>query len=238
MEQARTDEARIGRHFSEPLQKFLTVQMEGAPSQEECMRCEASGGIPHHCCKTPGFAVYENIRLIHKEYIRDLWKAIPFAIKNIDIEQFIQLYFTEVVLISAIQKKNVLLKLYFPKIIDYRTLTNGMTGKVHSAGPRIMPDADLDLIVRLPEDFDRFNAKRNHENPTNQGCVFLQRGRDFSIQNCRGCLLHSDNLASHVTTKPIDCISFNCKQKDNAEEKEKRLALYFSELLLQFGTFE
>jgi len=40
-----------------------------------------------------------------------------------------------------------------------------------------------------------------------------------------------------MTTKPIDCVSFNCKLKDSEKEKEQKTAIYFGELLLQFGTF-
>lgn len=169
--------------YSERLQIVLTKQQTGAPTLEECMRCEPSGGVPHHCCKTPGFAVFENVELIYEKYIDRLWELVPFGNKDLTIEQFIQLYFSLVNMISSIDGKNVMLKLYFPKIIDYTALTNELTGKTHEAGPRIMPDADLDLILRLPEDFADFYSKRNTDRPGNQGCVFLRRGGEPLIKS-------------------------------------------------------
>lgn len=213
-------------------------QKTNAPTLEECMRCEPSGGIPHHCCRTPGFAVFENIELIYEKYVNQLWESVPFGNKNLDIEQFIQLYFTLVTMISSIDGKNVMLKLFFPKIIDYTTLTNELTGKIHKAGPRIMADADLDLVLRLPEDFMDFYSKRNYDRPGNQGCVFLKRGEEPLIQNCMGCLLHTKGPISEISPKPIDCISFNCKLALGKEEREEMVAMYFYELLKQFGTFE
>ncbi len=204
---------------------------------EDCIECKPSGGISHHCCKTPGFAVYENIHLIYSEYVNRLWQVVPFGNQRLSMEQFIQFYFTQVILTTTIGGDKVLLKLYFPKIIDCSTITDDVTGQMHVFGPRIMPDADLDLLVSFPDDFYDFYKKRNVERPTNQGCIFLQRGDDFHMKNSKGCLLHSDDSAKQITTKPIDCVSLNCKLKESETEKQQRTITYFGELLMAFGIF-
>ncbi|MBL7181074.1 MAG: hypothetical protein ISS65_12850 [Desulfobacterales bacterium] len=226
----------VMKYLSKELQELLSKQMLDAPTLEECMQCEPSGGMSHHCCKTPGFAIYENIQLIYSEYISHLWEVVPFGNNNLSMEQFIQFYFTQVIFTSTVAEDRVLLKLYFPKIIDHTLITDDTTGKVHLFGPRIMPDADLDLFVSFPDDFTSFYAKRNYERPTNQGCVFLQRGEDFHIKHSKGCLLQADSLTKQITTKPIDCVSFNCKLRDSEKEKEQKTIIYFGELLMQFGT--
>ena len=223
------------KYFSKELQEFLSEQMREAPTLEDCMKCEPSGGISHHCCRTPGFALYENIQLIYSEYVNRLWKAVPFGNKHLSIDQFIQFYFTQVIFTSIIAGDKVLLKLFFPKIIDNTIITNDTTGKIHLLGPRIMPDADLDLIVSFPDDFYDFYTKRNYERPTNQGCVFLLRGDDFHIKHSKGCLLQADSLTKQITTKPIDCVSFNCKLKESEKDNQQRIITYFGELLMQFG---
>jgi hypothetical protein len=210
--------------------------MRGAPTLAECITCAPSGGISHHCCKTPGFAVYENISLIYSQYVNRLWEIIPFGNKNLNIDQFLQFYFTAVIFATTIGEDKVLLKLYFPKIVDYTAITDEATGKIHLFGPRIMPDADMKLFVSFPDDFYDFYSKRNVETSTNQGCVFLQRGEDFHIKDSKGCLLQADNLTERVTTKPIDCISFNCKLKESEKENQLRTITYFGELFMQFGT--
>lgn len=224
-------------YLSKTLQELLSKQTKNAPTLEECMKCEPSGGISHHCCRTPGFAMHENVQLIYSEYVNHLWEAVPFGNKNLSFDQFMQFYFTQVIFTSIIGRDKVLLKLYFPKIIDYTVIPDDTTDKMHIFGPRIMPDADLDLLVSFPDDFHNFYTKRNYERPTNQGCVFLQRGEDFQIKHSKGCLLHAEGSTERITTKPIDCVSFNCKLKDSEKEKEQKTAIYFGELLLQFGTF-
>lgn len=225
------------KYLSEELQILLSKQMQDAPTLEDCIQCKPSGGISHHCCKTPGFAVYENIQLIYSEYVNHLWEVVPFGNKGLSMDQFLQFYFTQVIFTSIIAEERVLLKLYFPKIIDHIYITDDTTGKVHQFGPRIMADADLDLFVTFPNDFHDFYAKRNYERPTNQGCVFLQRGKDLHIEHSKGCLLQADNLTKQITTKPIDCISFNCKMKDSEKDKKEKTIIYFGELLMQFGAF-
>ena len=224
------------KYLSNTLQELLIKQTKDSPTLEECIKCEPSGGIPHHCCKTPGFAVYDNIRLIYSEYVNHLWEALPFGNQNLSMDQFIQFYFTPVVFTSLLDEKKVMLKLFFPKIIDYTSITDDTAGQTHRFGPRIVSDADLDLFVSFPDDFNTFFAKRNYERPTNQGCVFLKRGEDFQITKSKGCLLHSDDSTKRITTKPIDCVSYNCRLKDSEKEKEKKIIIYFGELLLQFGT--
>ena len=223
-------------YLSKELQTLLSKQIKNAPTLEECITCEPSGGISHHCCRTPGFAIHENIQLIYAKYVNHLWEAVPFGNKNLSIDQFIQFYFTQVIFTSMIAGDKVLLKLFFPKIIDCTIITDDTTGKMHPFGPRIMPDTDLDLFVSFPDDFYDFNAKRNYERPTNQGCVFLLRGEDFNIKHSKGCLLQADNQTKQITTKPIDCISFNCKLRDSEKEKEQKTITYFGELLIHFGT--
>jgi hypothetical protein len=151
------------------------------------------------------------------------------------MDQFVQFYFTQVIFTAMIGEDKVLLKLYFPKIIDLTMITDNTTGKVHRFGPRIMPDADLDLLVSFPDGFYSFYTKRNVERPTNQGCAFLQRGEDFSIKHSKGCLLHADNAAQQITTKPIDCVSFNCKLSETEKDNQQRTITYFGELFMQFG---
>jgi hypothetical protein len=224
-------------YLSKTLQELLAKQTKNAPTLEECMKCEPSGGISHHCCRTPGFALYENVQLIYSEYVNHLWESVPFGNKNLSLDQFMQFYFTQVIFTSIMGNDKVLLKLYFPKIIDYTVIPNDIADKMHVFGPRIMPDADLDLLVSFPDDFHDFYLKRNIERPTNQGCVFLHRGEDFQIKHSKGCLLHAEGSTERITTKPIDCVSFNCKLKDSDEEKEQKTAIYFGELILQFGTF-
>ena len=224
------------KYLSNTLQELLSKQTKDSPTLEECLKCEPSGGIPHHCCKTPGFAVYENIRLIYSEYVNHLWEAVPFGNQNLNMDQFIQFYFTPVVFTSLFDENKVMLKLFFPKIIDYTIIADDKTGKAHRFGPRIVSDADLDLLVSFPDDFNTFFAKRNYERPTNQGCVFLKRGEDFQITNSMGCLLHTGDSTKQLTTKPIDCVSYNCRLRDSDKEKEKKVIIYFGELLLQFGT--
>jgi hypothetical protein len=136
-----------------------------------------------------------------------------------------------------IGREKVLLKLYFPKIIDYTVIPDDTTDKVHVFGPRIMPDADLDLMVSFPDDFHSFYTKRNYNRPTNQGCVFLHREENFLIKHSKGCLLHAEGSTERITTKPIDCVSFNCKLKDSEREKQEKTAIYFGELISQFGIF-
>ena len=224
------------KYFSNELHELLSKQMSDAPTLEDCMKCEPSGGISHHCCRTPGFALYENIQLIYSEYVNRLWKAVPFGNKHLSIDQFIQFYFTQVIFTSIIAGDKVLLHLFFPKIIDNTIITDDTTGKMHLFGPRIMPDTDMDLFVSFPDDFYDFNTKRNYERPANQGCVFLMRGEDFNIKHSKGCLLQADNQTEQITTKPIDCISFNCKLRDSEKDKEQKTITYFGELLIQFGT--
>jgi len=224
-------------YLSKTLQELLSKQTENAPTLEECIKCEPSGGISHHCCRTPGFAVYENIRLIYSEYTSHLWEAVPFGNKHLSFDQFMQFYFTPVIFTSIMGNDKVLLKLYFPKIIDYTVISNDTTDQTHIFGPRIMPDADLDLLVSFPDDFHKFYTKRNIERPANQGCVFLHRGKDFQIKHSKGCLLHAEGFTERITTKPIDCVSFNCKLDNSNREKEQKTAIYFEELILQFGTF-
>jgi len=231
----RTYEFRM-KYLSKELQTLLSKQMKDAPTFEECMQCEPSGGISHHCCKTPGFALYENIELIYSKYIERLWELVPFGNKNLSIDQFMQFYFTQVIFTSMIAEDRVLLKLFFPKIIDYTVMPDETTGKVHLFGPRIMPDADLELIVSFPNEFNNFYEKRNYERPTNQGCIFLKRSEDFHIKHSKGCLLQADHLAEKITTKPIDCVSFNCKLKESEKDNQQRTITYFGELLMQFGT--
>ncbi|MGD9082981.1 MAG: hypothetical protein PVJ50_05430 [Desulfobacterales bacterium] len=224
-------------YLSKTLQELLSKQTKDAPTLEECMTCKPSGGVSHHCCKTPGFAIYENIQLIYSEYVNQLWEAVPFGNKNLSFDQFVQFYFTQVIFTSIIGREKVLLKLYFPKIIDYTIIPDDTADKMHIFGPRIMPDADLDLIVSFPDDFHNFYTKRNIERLTNQGCVFLHRGEDFQIKYSKGCLLHAEGSTERITTKPIDCVSFNCTLKDSEKEKEEKTAIYFGELILQFGIF-
>jgi hypothetical protein len=114
-------------------------------------------------------------------------------------------------------------------------ITDDTTGKMHLFGPRIMPDVDMDLFVSFPDDFYGFYTKRNVERPTSQGCVFLQRGEDFHIKHSKGCLLHADDSAKQITTKPIDCVSFNCKLKQSEKDNQQRTITYFGELFMQFG---
>ena len=222
-------------YLSKELQVLLSKQIRDAPTLEDCIKCEPSGGISHHCCKTPGFAVYENIQLIYSEYVNHLWEAIPFGNENLSIDQFLQFYFTQVIFTSIVAEDIVLLKLYFPKIIDYTMVKDDTTGKMHQFGPRIMPDADLDLIVSFPDEFHSFYSKRNYDRPTNQGCIFLRREKEFQIEHSKGCLLHADGPAKWITTKPIDCVSFNCKLNDSEKEQEQKTIIYFGELLMQFG---
>jgi hypothetical protein len=222
-------------YLSKELQELLSKQIRDAPTLEDCIKCEPSGGISHHCCKTPGFAVYENIQLIYSEYVNHLWEAVPFGNKNLSIDQFLQFYFTQVIFTCIIAEDRVSLKLYFPKIIDHAIITDDTTGKMHVFGPRIMPDADLDLFVSFPDDFYDFYTKRNVERPANQGCVFLRRGENLQIKHSKGCLLHADDSAKQITTKPIDCVSFNCKLKVSEKENQQRTITYFGELLMQFG---
>jgi hypothetical protein len=224
------------KYLSKPLQDLLSKQTKNTPTLEECMRCEPSGGIPHHCCKTPGFAVHENIELIYLKYTSDLWQTVPFGNKELSLEQFEQFYFTQVIFASNIAGDKVLLKLFFPKIVDHTMITDHRTGKVTLFGPRIMPDADLDLIVSFPDDFHSFYTKRNCDRPTNQGCIFLKREQEYQIEHSKGCLLHADDSATRITTKPIDCVSFNCKLNDSKKEQEQKTIAYFGELFLQFGT--
>lgn len=224
------------KYLSEELQELLSKQMKAAPTLEECIKCEPSGGISHHCCRTPGFAIYENIQLVYSEYINHLWEAVPFGNKNLSIDQFIQFYFTPVIFASILAGKKVLLKLFFPKIIDHKIITDDTTGKMHPFGPRTMPDADMDLLVSFPDDFYDFYAKRNYERPTNQGCVFLRREEDFQIKHSKGCLLQADSSTTRITTKPIDCVSFNCKLRESEKEKGQKTVIYFGELFMQFGT--
>lgn len=224
------------KYLSNELQTLLAKQVQDAPTLEECMRCEPSGGISHHCCSTPGFAISDNVELIYSEYVDRLWEAVPFGNQNLSIDQFMQFYFTQVTFTSMIAEDKVLLKLFFPKIIDYTMITDDTTGKMHRFGPRIMPDADLDLFVSFPDGFYDFYTKRNVDRPTNQGCVFLQRGTDFHIKHSKGCLLHADDSAKQITTKPIDCVSFNCKLKESQKDNQHRTLTYFGELFMQFGT--
>lgn len=50
--------------------------------------------------------------------------------------------------------------------------------------------------------------------------------------------MHTGGPLSEVGPKPIDCISFNCRLALSQEEREEMLAMYFYELLKQFGTFD
>ncbi len=221
-----------------PLQKILFKQMSQAPSLEECKRCAISGGIPHDCCRTPGFAIYENVQLIYEEYVKHLYKSLPFGNEHWNINEFIQFYFSEVTFLYSLDGRNVLLRVYYPKVVDCESLTNDQTQKPHQIGPRIMPDTDLNLIVLIPYDFNNFFAKRDSKRATNQGCVFLERRSDFLINNANGCLLHSENLTTHITSKPINCIYFNCKLKEDESTKQEKTVNLFKELFRHFGNYD
>ena len=60
----------------------------------------------------------------------------------------------------------------------------------------------------------------------------ILRSEDFNIKYSKGCLLQADNPTKQITTKPIDCVSFNCKLRDSEKEKEQKTMTCFGELLI------
>ncbi len=147
-----------------------------AESDSPCNQCNSN------CCKGPGFAIFDNVKLIYEKYQKSLLLRSDFEFeKGLSLSQFIFKYFDRAVL-------NGKLLVFFPKVLS-----------------------ENDELVAIPP-WNYWQARDYiFKRKKTFGCIFLNKKKiegDFSTNYC---ILHNDSVMTEVTEKPIDCLFLYCK---------------------------
>jgi len=164
---------------------FLEHYHKGGTGDEHCSSCNAA------CCSQGGFALLENVVLIHKAYERGLLKRKDYDYTpDLSFGDFVFTYF------------------------DVRTYSAGESDIV------LFHMRNLDFgnrIIGLPDEGSYWETRAKLFEETkglNRGCVFLSEktgkvpSEDDNTE--RGCILHVPESPDHLTAKPIDCLLFTC----------------------------
>jgi hypothetical protein len=169
----------------EGIRNFLQRYHADGIDDEECVTCNSA------CCSQGGFALLENVVLIHKAYERGLLKRKDYEFKpGFSFGEFVFDYF------------------------DIRTYAAGGEDLV------LFHMRNLALgrqIIKLPEEGSYWETRAKlfeEARGLNQGCVFLSEkttADPSSDENTdRHCILHVPESPDHLTAKPVDCLFFTC----------------------------
>ena len=147
------------------------------------------------CCSHAGFAILENVLLIYEAYEKGLLKRTDYEFPaGLSFKDFVFKYFD--VYIEPVKK-------WFRK----RALV----------AFRMKSLSSNDNLISIPAVGYYYDARAAlfDQNPwLSKGCVFLnKRIPDCSVDDgdsSRYCILHDEQSATHLTTKPIDCVFFTC----------------------------
>ncbi len=169
----------------EGIRNFLNRYHAGGIGDEECVTCNSA------CCSQGGFALLENVVLIHKAYERGL-------LRRKDYEFTPDLPFGEFVF----------------KYFDIRTYAAGGEELVLFHMRNI---AFEDHLIKLPEEGSYWETRAKlfkDAKGLNRGCVFLSErtAADSAADDNtdRHCILHVPESPDHLTAKPVDCLLFTC----------------------------
>jgi hypothetical protein len=167
--------------------EFLRHYHTGGTGDEYCPDCNAA------CCSQGGFALLENVVLIHRAYERGL-------LKRKDYEFTPGLTFGE----------------FAFKYFDIRTYAAGS----ETDELVVFHMRNLDFggrLIGLPDEGSYWETRAKLFKETkglNRGCVFLSEmtanepTQDDNTE--RHCILHVPESPDHLTAKPIDCLLFTC----------------------------
>jgi len=137
------------------------------------------------CCKGPGFALFENI-----VYIYNLYTLNHLQRNNYSFE-------TNLSLESFIYK-------YFDRVL--------FNGSLLAFFPKILSENN-ELISVPPWNYYQ-SRDYIYKRKSNFGCIFLENNWDSDNIN-NHCILHSNNLYSEITQKPIDCVFLMCSSTNS-----------------------
>ncbi|MBI9056039.1 MAG: hypothetical protein JEY96_19615 [Bacteroidales bacterium] len=183
-----------------PLIDLIESRKQKEISSNICENCDS------HCCTGPGFAIYENIKIIYDKYQTGVLIRESLVFKRgLTFEQFIYEYFDRV----AFQNGSFIA--FFPKTISDR-------GELISVPP-----------------WNYYESRKYLQSRDGRhGCIFLKK--NFSVnQNDNGCLLHHNQNTDEISAKPIDCLFLQCSpNKQQIKPTSAESSLWFSLLDFHF----
>ena len=170
------------------IRDFLDRYHAGGTGDEQCVTCNSA------CCSQGGFALLENVVLIHEAYERGLLKRKDYEFTpGLSFGDFVFTYF-DVRTYAALDEDGDEIVLFHMRNLDF--------------GNR---------IIQLPNEGSYWETRYKlfeEARGLNRGCVFLSEKtakeplKDENTE--RYCILHVDKSPDHLTVKPIDCLLFTC----------------------------
>jgi hypothetical protein len=170
------------------VREFLEHYHSGGTGDEHCAGCNAA------CCSQGGFALLENVVLIHKAYEQGLLKRKDYEFETgLSFGEFVFKHFD--IRTYAAGKEEDELVLFHMRNLDF--------------GNR---------VIGLPDEGSYWETRAKlfeEAKGLNRGCVFLSEktskvpSEDDNTE--RNCILHVPQSADHLTAKPIDCLLFTCQ---------------------------
>ncbi len=180
---------------------------------EDCDRCSSP------CCLQSGFAILENVLLIHDRYRRGLVRGDHAFAPGLSLGDFVETYF------------------------DVTVRGTGAAGGARELllfHPRSLSADGHPIVVPEVGEFYETRAALFDANPwLNRGCVFLSRRRpawpEDDGDSGRCCLLHDPASREQITAKPIDCVLLTCESPGEIREVAERTSdRWFRELAIAF----
>ncbi len=150
------------------------------------------------CCSHAGYAILENVEQIYEWYKQGRYQRPDFVVEQgLPFHEFVFRYFD----VETCEFDGWLRK---RRIVIFHIKSFSSDGH-----PISIPWYGSYFDVR---------SLLFRQNPwLNRGCVFLSHGigewPEDDKDSSRHCLLHTNDVLQNITTKPIDCIFFTCKDE-------------------------
>jgi hypothetical protein len=199
--------------LAEPLLQIISDYQAGGITAADCMDCSSP------CCAHGGFAILENVEAIFAEYqAGNLTRTDYVFPPGMSFADFVLEYFD----------------VYRYDVPDTHPTKSLVLFCMRSLAPgdhtiSIPPMASVFDYYRAREAFFKSNGWMNG------GCVFLSHRLDSWPEEDdvaeRRCILHSDEAATTLTKKPIDCVFHTCNTPREARQPTQvQSEAWFSEL--------
>ncbi len=181
--------------FPEEIRHFLNEYHKDGISSEDCLSCNS------YCCSHAGFAILENVLEIYQIYKNGSLKREDYVfVEGLSFKDFIFTYF------DVIKYSDDNIMIFHPR---HLTKDNNIIS---------IPDGESSYWSIRSDLFNR--------NPwLNYGCIFLNNKisqGEYNDNKKRGCILHSQFSEERITTKPIDCIFYVCKEKQRESKTPQK----------------
>lgn len=171
---------------------FLEAFHAGGVTEDDCRACSSP------CCSLGGFAILENVVLIYELYQRGGLRRTDFDYEaGLAFDEFVFRHFEVYKKTVPVEGRDVALMLFHMRSLS--------------------PDGHL-ITMPAIGDYWETRVELFRANPwLNRGCVFLSRQvaetwPHDDREAGRHCILHTPLSATHVTTKPIDCVFYTCNR--------------------------